>query len=358
MPISVTCPECARAVKAPAASAGRKVKCPECGAAVRVPDQDEAAEDTPRRKRKRKAKKTNPALWVGVGVGALAVVAVVVVVIILIVNANKPASTPTTAAGGGGNQEKQGKEKGKGGIIPLGDKKDPAGDGVLEPLENGTNIEFEKSKQKLKQLGQAMHNYETTRTKFPGAAILSRDGKKTPLLSWRVAILPYLEQDNLFNQFKLDEPWDSDHNKKLIKLMPEIYQPVRREHPDGGRTYYQVLTGKRGPFGEGREPRVIQFSDGTSNTFLIVEGDRPVVWTKPEDLEYDIEFKGKPEDQAANSFKFKNGVPVTKIGGMFANGFCAVMADGRPEKFSREIPAWKIHALITHNGGELFNLVD
>jgi hypothetical protein len=212
---------------------------------------------------------------------------------------------------------------------------------------------------KLKQLGVAMHNYHGTRKRLPGAAIVSKDGKKTPLLSWRVALLPDLEQENLYRQFKLDEPWDSEHNKKLINMMPAIYQPVRREHPKGGYTYYQVLTGGRmTPFGDGREPRLTDFRDGTSNTFLIVEGPKPVIWTKPDDLEYDYQPKGDIKEEPVANLKFKDGTPISKIGGMFANGFCAVMADGAPMRFDRAIPAWKIHAMITHAGGESFNLTD
>src|SRR5207248_2657479 len=102
---------------------------------------------------------------------------------------------------------------------------------------------------------------------------------------------------------------------------PAVYQPVRREHPNGGRTYYQVFTGKLGPFGEGREPRPQQFTDGVSKTFLIVEGDRPVVWTKPEDLEYDGPAKDEAKDKDRADYKLRNGVPLSRLGGMFANGF-------------------------------------
>src|SRR5207253_5726964 len=74
----------------------------------------------------------------------------------------------------------------------------------------------------LKQIAIAFHNYASAhRDHFPAAAIYSKDGK--PLLSWRVALLPYLEQDNLYKQFKLDEPWDSEHNKKLIARMPKVF---------------------------------------------------------------------------------------------------------------------------------------
>src|SRR5262249_54155708 len=71
----------------------------------------------------------------------------------------------------------------------------------------------------LKQIALAMHNYnDAYNGKLPAHAIYSKDGKK-PLLSWRVAILPFIEQDNLYQQFHLDEPWDSEHNKKLIPML-------------------------------------------------------------------------------------------------------------------------------------------
>ncbi len=66
-----------------------------------------------------------------------------------------------------------------------------------------------------------MHNYHATNGSLPKPAITGKDGK--PLLSWRVAILPFIEQQPLYNKFKLDEPWDSPNNKALIKEMPPVY---------------------------------------------------------------------------------------------------------------------------------------
>ncbi len=390
MTISVTCDGCERTLKAPDSTAGRKIKCPKCGAVVLVPEPDEdeeaaspalkkgaapaqrkraaADDETPRRngrrdeedeedetprrkKKKRKAQKSSPLLWVGIGGGVLALIIIIIVILLL----NRPAAQPP--ARDNKDVANQDKKKGKEPVVER--KLDLGADGKLDSPNNGTISDFHQSKENLRQLALAMKTYELERRKFPGAAILSKDGKKTPLLSWRVTLLPFLEQENLYRQFKLDEPWDSAHNKKLIQSMPKIYQPVRREHPEGGRTYYQVLTGKSGLFGEGREPRPNQITDGSSNTFLIVEGIDPVVWTKPEDLAYDNELKGEAvKKEPAANFKFRGGQPVTKIGGMFANGFCAALADGRAERFAREIPAWKIHALITYNGGEVFNLED
>ncbi len=73
----------------------------------------------------------------------------------------------------------------------------------------------------LKQIGLAMHNFHDVNNKLPAQA--NYEGKK-PLLSWRVHLLPYLGEAELYNEFHLDEPWDSPHNKKLIEKMPQVYK--------------------------------------------------------------------------------------------------------------------------------------
>src|SRR5204863_9210261 len=99
-----------------------------------------------------------------------------------------------------------------------------------------------KDANNLKQIALAFHIYHDRHGHFPPAAIRSKDGK--PLLGWRVAILPYLEQDALYKQFNLDEAWDSEANKKLIEKLPKVYAPVRGEAQAGG-TFYQVFTGEK-----------------------------------------------------------------------------------------------------------------
>lgn len=76
-------------------------------------------------------------------------------------------------------------------------------------------------KNNLKMIGLAMHNHHSVHGQFPAAASMSTDGK--PLLSWRVQLLPFLNAASLYNEFKLDEPWDSAHNKKLIAQMPAVF---------------------------------------------------------------------------------------------------------------------------------------
>src|SRR5262245_822885 len=98
-----------------------------------------------------------------------------------------------------------------------------------------------RSANNLKQIMLAFHNYHDLYNGMPSAAICDKNGK--PLLSWRVAILPLIEQDNLYKQFKLDEPWDSEHNKKLIPMMPKIYAVPNVSKPGDTDTYYRVFYG-------------------------------------------------------------------------------------------------------------------
>src|SRR5829696_8812925 len=76
----------------------------------------------------------------------------------------------------------------------------------------------------LRFIGLAFHNYHDVNGALP-SNLKTKDGK--PGLIWRVAILPYIQEDELYKQFKLNEPWDSEHNAKLIDRMPKWYTPVR-----------------------------------------------------------------------------------------------------------------------------------
>jgi RNA polymerase sigma factor (sigma-70 family) len=192
-----------------------------------------------------------------------------------------------------------------------------------------------KSQNNLKQIGLAMHNYHDVNGRFPPPAIYSKDGK--PLLSWRVAILPYLDQDNLFKQFKLDEPWDSQHNKGVAAAIPGVYLPVGAMLKPANQTYYQVFVGKGAAFEVGKGFRLADFTDGTSNTILVVEAAKPVPWTKPEDLPF-------VPDQA-----------LPKLGGLFQGDFNALFADGSVHFVSRKADDEVLKAVITRAGGEVIN---
>jgi hypothetical protein len=138
----------------------------------------------------------------------------------------------------------------------------------------------------LKQIALAMHNHHDVYGHFPPAALVDKKGKK--LLSWRVQVLPFIEQDNLYKQFKLDEPWDSENNKKLIPLMPKTYSDPRLL-AGPGMTYYKVFVGTGAGFELLRAMKFADFTDGTSNTLMAVAAGDPVVWTKPDDIEFNAD---------------------------------------------------------------------
>jgi prepilin-type processing-associated H-X9-DG protein len=187
----------------------------------------------------------------------------------------------------------------------------------------------------LKQVGLAMHMYADANDGFPAAAITDKKGK--PLLSWRVAILPYLEQRPLYEKFKLDEPWDSPHNRELIKYMPTIYAcPSRPLTPGERTTTYRVFLGKGSLFETGRPTRIADVTDGTSNTLMVVEAKEAVPWTKPEGLPF--------EDPA---------VPLFGTGSNHSGGFNVVMADGSVRFIKMTINPQTLRALITRSGGEV-----
>jgi hypothetical protein len=201
-----------------------------------------------------------------------------------------------------------------------------------------------KSQTNLKQIGIAMIDYHDSYNHLPLPAIYSPQGK--PLLSWRVALLPYLGEEQLYRQFKLDEPWDSPHNKALLSQIPKVYaSPKRDATGDPSATYYQVFVGKRdaglGPrpiFTEGGPPltlTAVANADGQTNTLLVVEAGDAVPWTKPEDLPYS-----------------PNG-PLPKLGGLSKDGFNAVFADGSIHFLKTNIAEKTLRNLITYNDGEV-----
>ncbi len=190
-----------------------------------------------------------------------------------------------------------------------------------------------QSANNLKQIGLAMLNYDATHKVLPARANFDKEGK--PLLSWRVHILPYLEQENLYKEFHLDEPWDSDHNRQLIPQMPRVYQNPSAL-PAPGKAHYLAVCGK-GLMFEGQKGRSLaDIRDGTSNTIMVVEanGDRAVIWTKPDDWELNA-------DQ-----------PLAGLGSAHPGGFQVVFADGSVRFIAKTIDHGVFRALLTIAGGE------
>jgi hypothetical protein len=186
-----------------------------------------------------------------------------------------------------------------------------------------------KSQAHLKQIGLAFCDYSKfsggARAEIPPAAVYDRDGK--PLYSWRVLLLPYLGESDLFREFRLDEAWDSPHNIQLLPRIPEVYQVPGVNPGAEGLTFYQVFTGPETPFATAKtklERYTVQpglslwapprprysLVQGTGNTVAVVEAADPVPWTRPADLVYDAK------------------APFPRLGGVFRNRVNTVFFDG------------------------------
>jgi hypothetical protein len=140
------------------------------------------------------------------------------------------------------------------------------------------------SKNNLRQIALAVHAYHDAYNRLPDDI---RDNKGKALLSWRVALLPYIGHAKLHREFKLDEPWDSKHNRKLLAKMPDVLRSPRVRVKAKGNTVYQVFTGKDAVFGRGVVMRLVTIPDGTSNTLLAVEASEATPWTRPGGIPFD-----------------------------------------------------------------------
>ena len=104
-------------------------------------------------------------------------------------------------------------------------------------------------------------------------------------------MLPYVEESVLYSKFHLDEPWDSEHNRQLIAMMPAVYlDPSSRFAVEEGKTHYLGVLGAGYAFdGTNEGTKIREITDGTSNSIMVVQvnDDRATTWTKPDDWQYD-----------------------------------------------------------------------
>jgi Protein of unknown function (DUF1559) len=207
-------------------------------------------------------------------------------------------------------------------------------------------MEAEQSRQNLSQIGSAIQKHHDAVSSFPNNSYDTSGKTARPLLSWRVHILPYLGEDALYKQFKLDEPWDSENNKKLIAKMPAVYaSPEARKLAGEGKTFYRGFSAPRGifekppPGGGGPPPKVNIASvvDGTSNTILVIDAGEAVEWTKPDDLD------------------FSPGRPRLALGGAYPNFpvIMVLMADGTVKQMNRTVPDETLRLLIDRQDGKV-----
>jgi hypothetical protein len=213
-----------------------------------------------------------------------------------------------------------------------------------------------KSASHLEQIGVGLHSFHDQYDNFPPAVLVGPDGK--PWHSWRVLLLPFLDQRLLYNQYKWTEPWDGPNNKTLIEKMPAVFSdPVFGSNADHF-THFVAITGDgmaftaEGAACDGKEANLVlakgrsrrDFKDGLSNTLVLGQAgpERAIPWTKPEDIRIDDKFAGLGK---------ADGFPLSyKAGASEASVF--YRADGTPKAILGEIDTDRLHSLLTISGGE------
>ena len=208
---------------------------------------------------------------------------------------------------------------------------------ALTQKELNPESKHESAMKNLKQIGLAFHNFHSAYQKLPGSmniregSLYTGNDKKTYPFSWRVAILPFIDQDELFQEYRFDEHWDSEHNLTLLAKMPDVYRsPLASDDQPLGHTNFLGFAGDHTALGANGGHSFKDFTDGSSNTVLLVESKATVPWTKPEDISGDV----------SPAIFFENH-PLHYL-----------LADGSVQSME-EIDLDKLKKMITRDGGEV-----
>jgi prepilin-type processing-associated H-X9-DG protein len=198
----------------------------------------------------------------------------------------------------------------------------------------------------LKKISYAMHAYHDKYKCFPPAYIADKNGR--PMHSWRVLLLPYLEQEALYKQYRFDEPWDSPNNQKVTDLILCIYQCPSQPDSTKPMTSYVMIVGPHTVSDGPHSRKLTDFTDGLSNSILLVEvADSDIRWAEPRDLNFDkINFKINGSKGQSNSGKHRG------IGSHHINGVNVSLCDGSVRFLNGSMDPKQIKAMATIDGGE------
>ncbi|MEZ6135451.1 MAG: M56 family metallopeptidase [Pirellulaceae bacterium] len=193
-----------------------------------------------------------------------------------------------------------------------------------------------QSMNNMKQMLLAFHNYHDAYGHLPPAVFV--DNASGAKRSWRVELLPFLECAHLYEQYRKDQPWDSDANQQVLQQMPQVFAVAGSTGTTV--TPYQAIVSEDGglTLSEGREPKFRDFLDGLSNTTIIVETTELAPWTQPVDLSDTVTLP-----QLGTARKSDPGI-------------IAGMADGVVRFISKDINPQTWKALTTRSGGETLSL--
>jgi prepilin-type processing-associated H-X9-DG protein len=300
MPIHFTCPHCAAATDVAEQYAGQSGPCARCGQSITVPP---LGADSPFDSHAAPPKR-------GLGVGLTLLIGLAVAVPVLLVC---------------------------GGILLA----------LLLPAVGGAREAARRAacNNNLKQIGLAMHCYHEQYKCFPPAFIPDENGQ--PKHSWRVLLLPFMEEQALYAQYRFDEPWDSPNNKALAAQMPSVYRCPSDSDMTAGKTSYAMLVGPHA-ISDGPTPRRLSdIRDGSSNTIMIVEAaGADINWLEPRDL--DTKYMSFGINRAGKNAM----IDFADISSNHTGVANVLFADGSVRSLSASIDSKILEAMTTIDGGE------
>ena len=187
----------------------------------------------------------------------------------------------------------------------------------------------------IRQVALAFHNFESAWGHFPSAVMIHPEtGKK---YSWRIAILPFIEQNDLYEQYDFSQEWNSAHNRKVTAKMPDVFR-ADSDDEDTTNSSWFLLTGPGGMFGETDQPiKLAGVTDGLSNTIMAVEAKRNIHWAQPEDIMVNMEGR------------------FPKLGGYHDGGFNVAIGDGSVRFISDKAAEDVLFKMYTSSGGEIMD---
>jgi prepilin-type processing-associated H-X9-DG protein len=300
MPVNFTCPHCGATTEVADQYAGQSGPCAHCGKMVTVPLPGGMSPPTD----------VGRPVMQGMGTGAIVAIVLVVVLLVALVC---------------------------GGVLA----------GLLLPAVQAAREAARRAQcsNNLKQISLALLQYEQAHGCFPPAYIPDKNGK--PMHSWRVLILPYMEEKGLYDQYRFDEPWDGPHNKTLAFQMPRVYACPTGASPGGVMTSYAMLVGPHA-FSTGPKGRKIsEIIDGTSNTIMVAEtANLGVNWMQPQDLDV-----GQMR-LAVNGGRSKGSTRGTEISSSHPGGAYVAFCDGSVQLLSDTVDGKTLKRLTTIDDGE------
>lgn len=216
---------------------------------------------------------------------------------------------------------------------------------LLHPVQSGGgNGARDGCRANLKMIALALHNYHDDQGCFPPAYIADDQGR--PLHSWRVLLLPYLDQQGLFDEYRFDEPWNGPHNSRLANQVSKIFH-CRSDHAKGAPadkryTSYVAVTGPATVWRGSQPTKLDEVTDGTDKTLMVVEiRNSDIQWLEPRDLSF--------PDVAAGI----NNPSKPSISSNHKMGAHAVFVDGHARFLGEDLSAGTLRALPTRAGGEM-----